>query len=84
MIAATTYYDQISAPLGNRFRGLVRKRLELITENPELFGRVQDEIRASTVEQFPYVVLYEIHDDVVMVGIHHVASDRCGWFERSK
>lgn len=81
---AAQYYDRISASLGNRFRSFVRKRLQVITENPELFGRVQNEIRASVVERFPYVVLYEIQNDVVvMLGIHHVASDRNEWFERS-
>ena len=61
---ATKYFDRISAALGNRFRGVIRERLQLITENPELFGRVQNEIRASVVDRFPYVVLYEIQNVV--------------------
>jgi plasmid stabilization system protein ParE len=84
LTSATTYYDRISVPLGNRFRDLVRKRLATITENPELFARIHNDIRASVVDRFPYVILYEVqHDFVVMLGIHHVASDRSGWFERS-
>ena len=36
------------------------------------------------VDRFPYVILYEIQSDtVVMLGIHHAASDQGGWFERS-
>jgi len=63
---------------------MVRQRLAAITGNPELFSRIHEEIRASMVDRFPYVILYEIQSDtVVMLGIHHAASDQGGWFERS-
>ena len=82
--SATAYYDDISANLGDSFRSAVRQRLEAITKNPELCGRMHDEIRASMVERFPYVILYEIQGNaVVMLGIHHAASNQAGWFDRS-
>lgn len=63
---------------------MVRRRLAAITEAPELCGRIVEEIRAATVSRFPYVILYEVQsDNVVMLGIYHVASDQGGWFERS-
>lgn len=46
--------------------------------------KMHGEIRASMVARFPYVILFEIQGDtVVMLGIHHAASDQGGWFERS-
>ena len=82
--SATAYYDKISVKLGNRFRDVIRQRMAAITDKPELFGRIHDEIRASMVDRFPYVILYEIQGNaVVMLGIHHAASDQGGWFERS-
>ena len=80
---ATTYYDSISTQLGNRFRELVRHKLDRILEEPELYGRIREDVRAAMVDRFPYVILYEVRNDfVLMLGIHHAASDRSGWFER--
>ncbi len=82
--AATAYYDKISVDLGNRFREVVRRRLVAITENPELSGRIHEEIRVSMVDRFPYVIVFEILGNaVVMLGIHHAASNQGGWFQRS-
>lgn len=84
LTAATVYYDRISTSLGSRFRDMVRQRLAAITEAPELCGRIRDEIRVSTVNKFPYVILYEVQGDtVVMLGIYHVASEQGAWFARS-
>ena len=81
--SATAYYDSISVNLGNRFRDMIRQRLAAITGSPELYGRQNEEIRASMVDRFPYVILYEIQGDtVMMLGIHHASSDQGGWFER--
>ena len=63
---------------------MVRRRLSAITVNPELFGRIHENLRAAMVDRFPYVILYEVQTDtVLMLGIHHAASDQGGWFERS-
>lgn len=84
LAAAVGYYDDISVDLGNRFRNSVRNRIETITNRPDSFGRVHEQLRAAMVEQFPYVVLFE-HDNetVAILGLFHAASDRERWFERS-
>ena len=44
LAAAVAYYDDISVELGNRFRASVRDRIETITERPDSFGRVREEL----------------------------------------
>lgn len=36
------------------------------------------------LSRFPYVVLFELREEVVAIlGIFHAASDQTGWFERT-
>ena len=82
--AATGYYDEISADLGNRFRASVRARLRDVAERPESFGHLQNEMRAAILDRFPYVMIFENRDKhIAILGVFHAASDQRGWFDRS-
>ncbi|SMP61222.1 ParE toxin of type II toxin-antitoxin system, parDE [Neorhodopirellula lusitana] len=82
--AATAYYDEISADLGNRFRSSVRASLQDVAHRPESFGRLENEMRAATLDRFPYVMIYESRDNhVAILGVYHAASEQNGWFDRS-
>ena len=84
LAAAVAYYDDISIDLGNRFRTSVRNRFETITERPDSYGRIHEQLRAALVDRFPYVVLFEHEiETVAILGIFHAASDRERWLERS-
>ena len=84
LAAAVAYYDGISVDLGNRFRDSVRNRIETISERPDSFGRIHQQLRAAMLDRFPYVVLFEHeHETVAILGIFHAASDRERWFERT-
>ena len=84
LAAATAYYDNVSLELGNRFRTSVRDRIKRITERPETFGRIHEQLRAAMVDRFPYVILFEYDKETVgILGIFHASSDRGGWFERT-
>jgi plasmid stabilization system protein ParE len=81
--SATRYYDAISTDLGNRFRDVIRSRLQDVRNRPESFGVVRDEFRAAGVRRFPYVILFTVDDErVLVVGIFHAHSDQQGWFAR--
>ena len=84
LATAVAYYDEISVDLGNRFRASVRDRIAMITDRPDSFGRIHEQLRAAMVDRFPYVVLFEHEiESVAILGIFHAASDREGWFDRS-
>ena len=85
LATAVTYYDDISIALGNRFRAAVRDRIEAVTDRPESFGRIREECRAAMLDQFPYVVVFELQNQAVeILGVFHAASDQGKWFERSE
>jgi len=78
--AATKWYDDISVELGNRFRRAVNSRFDAVELRPESFGRVQNELRATRVEGFPYLVIFEYSGDVAEVlGVFHAAADPVKW-----
>lgn len=84
LAAAVAYYDNISADLGNRFRASVRSLFATITERPDSYGRIHQQLRAAMVDRFPYVVLFEHKiESVGILGVFHAASDREGWFQRT-
>jgi len=84
LAAAVAYYDDISVDLGNRFRASVRDRMSTITDRPDSFGRVHEQLRVAMVDRFPYVILFEHEIEAVnILGVFHAASDRERWFERS-
>lgn len=53
LAAAVAYYDNISVDLGNRFRASVRYRLETITERPDSFGRIHEQLRQRWLTDSP-------------------------------
>ena len=83
LASATSHYDDISRPLGSRFRDAVRLRLEMVTRNPESFTRIHNELRVALVDRFPYVIVYELIGEIVFIsGIFHAHSEQKSWFER--
>ena len=84
LAAAVAQYDHISVDRGNRFRASVRNRLDTISERPESFGWIHEQLRAAMVDRFPYVILLEHEKETVSIlGIFHAASDRGAWFEHA-
>ena len=78
---AVDYYDTISTDLGNRFRDAVREKLGLISQSPELYAQIHENLRAVRLNRFPYVVIYRNHQELVaMLGIKHASSDPTTWF----
>jgi plasmid stabilization system protein ParE len=83
LASAVKQYDNISVDLGNRFRASVRSRVRFITDHPESYARIHEQLRVAMVERFPYVVVYEQEEGAVAIlGVFHAASDRESWFQR--
>jgi plasmid stabilization system protein ParE len=80
---AIDYYDGISASVGNRFRDSIRQRIEDVTDRPESFAPIANQVRAALLPGFPFVLLFEVHSQFVgILRIVHAASDTVGWFDR--
>ena len=83
LVSITDYYDSVSLDAANRFRETLDYWLDLVVGSPEAFVPIYKSVRAVRMRGFPYVILYEIHDDIVLfIGIVHGASDHENWFHR--
>jgi len=83
--AATSWYDNISVELGNRFRRSIDARLDAIELRPESFGSVDGDLRVGRVDRFPYLIIFEQSQTVTeILGVFHSASDPKKWRGRKR
>lgn len=83
---AIGWYEDRSVGLGDRFRAGVDARFDDILDTPELFPRAFDDadFRFVRVRRFPYLVLYRIQDETMLIlGVFHSASDPAKWRRRA-
>ena len=70
--AAVSFYDSIYPALGRDFAVEVQAICQRIAESPQAGLEVRPEIRRRILRRFPYVVLYAVEDDeVVVVAVAH-------------
>jgi hypothetical protein len=85
LASAIAFYDDISVELGNRFRTSIRDRLEKITDRPDSYGCIHEQLRTAMIDRFPYLVVFEHGtESVAILGVFHAASDQERWINRSR
>jgi plasmid stabilization system protein ParE len=73
-IAAYEWYELKQEGLGDKFMLAVEKRLLQISQHPEHYGKAHLNFRQTKVENFPYMVVYEIFtrkQQVHIAAIYH-------------
>jgi plasmid stabilization system protein ParE len=74
---AYNYYENIAVGLGERLLDSIEKRCATLAENPEFYGFCDESkiIRDVAIDGFPYLIIYEIAgNDVVIYAIHNTHS----------
>src|SRR5689334_9502013 len=71
------YYEQQLAGLGEEFLKALQVVVQRICENPELHGKIRNDIRAVQLRRFPYVVYYRNHGTRVLVITEDEATELC-------
>jgi plasmid stabilization system protein ParE len=81
---AVDWYELQSKNAAPLFVLVLDNLLERIKENPRLFPVVYMEMRKASLPNYPYSIIYEIHDpDVVLIlGIVHQKRDPEHWLKR--
>jgi hypothetical protein len=66
---AYNYYEEKSTGLGERFLQELIQRYNEITAHPEYYGFIDEQkiIRDVKLRHFPYLIVYEINGDKVIV-----------------
>jgi len=68
------YYDSKISGLGEEFRESVLKRTREIASNPLMYPIIEQNIRKSVLQRFPYTLYYLIDHDkltIVVLSIAH-------------
>ena len=78
-------YDAISIALGNRFRKMVDARFDRIESQPEIYPTAFDDVRFTTVQRFPFLVLFRIRPErILILDVFPGASDPRQWRKRAR
>ena len=73
---AYNYYEEQQQGLGEPFKSELEKTIEYLQKNPKHFKRIKGEIRQALIHRFPYLVVYEIFDDTILVyAVFHTSRN---------
>lgn len=64
---AFDYYESAQADLGAYFIASLENCIKSISENPEIFIVFRKSYRQSKVKKFPYLVIYRITPEAVII-----------------
>jgi len=82
--AARDDLDQVRVGLGNQFARRLREVLEQIESMPELYGVVWQDVRATRLKQFRFLVYYVVFADrVEVLAVMHGSRDASVWQSRA-
>lgn len=65
---AIDFYEFKSENLGYRFYSDVTETLKYIMANPELFPVKEAPFRECPLSTFPFVIIYDFFDDVIVIA----------------
>ena len=71
-------YNTIQKGLGKRFTQTVRNHIKFICENPYIYSVRHDDIRASLIKKFPFLILYYINEkdkEIVVISVFHTSRN---------
>ena len=81
---ASKHYAEIQVGLGIRFVSTVESALQSILDAPETWPILEQDVRRRLVRVFPYVVLYSIESDHILVlAVMHCHQQPSYWRARA-
>jgi plasmid stabilization system protein ParE len=93
-IEAANWYEDQKAGLGLRFLEAVRDTFRAIEKHPRRFPKLEIKrlpreltqgrsIRRALIRRFPYLVVYEVlEDEVLIVAVSHGRRRQSYWYRR--
>lgn len=69
--AAALYYESVQEGLGLRFLDRLKERYDMLALHPQLFGLITDSFRAVKIDDFPYLLVFKIYKNKVVVYMVH-------------
>jgi hypothetical protein len=76
-------YESKLGGLGEQMLDALDECFFTISHRPTLFAKKHKDMRQATIKKFPYVVIYEIEkNDIVIYAIFHTSRDPEIWKNR--
>lgn len=76
--------EAVRAGLGKQFLARLRNVLLRIEEMPELHGKDWEDVRATRLKQFRYIVYFVVlPENIDVLGVLHSARDPSTWQSRA-
>ena len=66
------WYELKSKGLGLRYKSQVKKQINSLKQNPELFSIKYNKVRCRKIEKFPFLIHYEIDETIKLVYVFAV------------
>ena len=86
--AAELWYEEQRSGLGEDFFAAVDEAIQKIAKAPEGFGKLetvdlQENVRRARVRRFPYIVIYVLlEDDILILAVAHTSRRSDYWIDR--
>ncbi|MGH9623581.1 MAG: type II toxin-antitoxin system RelE/ParE family toxin [Bryobacteraceae bacterium] len=81
---AAAWYEKQSRGLGQEFLDEVRRCLQRVAEQPDLYPSVHRNTRRVLTHHFPFGVFYRVEQGaIVVVGVMHGSRDPQRWKQRT-
>lgn len=83
LTAAGRWYERKQPGLGKQFRQDAKAAISRITQSPEAFGIIGDEVRCHILHRFPYGILYQVYANrIFVVAVMHLHRNPEYWADR--
>lgn len=80
---ALDWYAERDPTAATRFAANAQRTLNSISTDPTRYATIASEIYAATIPDFPYQIVFRVHEDFFEVLAFHHASRRSGyWTDR--
>lgn len=80
---AAAWYEEQRGGLGQEFLDEVRRSLQRVAEQPELYPTMHRKTRRALTHRFPFGVFYRVEaSSIVVVAVMHGSRDPQRWKQR--
>lgn len=82
---AAVWYQKAREGLGRKFTNEIRKKVEFICRNPLVFAIRYKTIRTATLDNFPFLIHYQVDPRskiIIIVAVLHTSRNPEIWSER--